>query len=148
MSMLSAHRKSPGGAATPRGRTRRTSSMSTRKANADPSTRHKTRYRGISYRVRADGSRTYAVYHAGRYSPVDGGEQDALSKQAELRGQTARGQAPTKPTKLTFNEVAEQWLESKHRLRPYTLLSYRSTLDRVLVPRFDGVKLEIGRAHV
>ena len=115
--------------------------MSITKANADPTKRRKTRYRGISYRTKADGSRSYAVYHAGRYWPVHGGEQDALVKQAELRGQTARGQAPVKPTRLTFAEVAEQWLESKHRLRPYTLLNYRSTLDRVLIPRFDGVKI-------
>jgi integrase len=107
----------------------------------DPTRRNPTRYRGISYRLRSDGTRQYAVYFRGNYIGVEGGEQDALSRQAELRGQAARGEAPTRPTKLTFAEVAELWLESKHRLRPYTRLNYRATLDRILIPRFGSMKI-------
>ena len=49
----------------------------------DPTRRHGTRYRGISYRERADGTRTYSVYFRGRYVGVDGGEKEALAKQAD-----------------------------------------------------------------
>ena len=49
---------------------------------------------GHQYRPRADGSRAYSVYFRGRYIGVDGGEQEALAKQAELRGKAARGEKP------------------------------------------------------
>ena len=93
--------------------------MSTSKATPGyPCPRIPTRHRGISYRPRANGSRAYAVYFKGRYIGVQGGEQDALAKQAELRSQATRGQAPVRPTKATFTEVAGLWLESKHRSAP------------------------------
>ena len=41
--------------------------MATRKSNGDPFTRHKTRHRGIVYRLRDGGERTYYVYAAGKY---------------------------------------------------------------------------------
>jgi len=44
--------------------------------------RRKTRYRGISYRERKDGTRTYSIYWRGNYTPVEGGENEALPKQA------------------------------------------------------------------
>lgn len=47
---------------------------------ADPTGRHNTRYRGISYRERADGTRASSVYFKGRYIGVDGGEKEALAK--------------------------------------------------------------------
>lgn len=115
--------------------------MAKSKVSADPTRRHNTRYRGISYRQRADGTRTYAIYIRGRYIGIEGGEKDALARQAELRGKAARGEAPVLPTKATFAQVAEQWFASKHRLRPYTRLNYRATLDRVLLPRFGALKV-------
>ena len=115
--------------------------MSKTKATHDPTKRRPTSYRGITSRVKADGSKTYSVYHAGRYWPVEGGENEAVAKQAELRGKAARGEAPVTPTKLTFAAVAEEWLASKHRLRPYTRLNYRATLNRLLIPRFGSKKI-------
>jgi integrase len=117
--------------------------MSTSKASAGPADRfkrHNTRHRGISYRLRADGSRAYSVYAKGQYVQVEGGEKEALALQAELRGKIARGQQVT-PTKATFAEVAEQWLESKRHLRPWTHKNYRAALDNVLLPRFGSMKL-------
>src|SRR6266550_11930 len=99
--------------------------MAKPKATGDPTRRQPTRYRGISYRERSVGTRTYSVYFKGRYVGIEGGEKDALAKQAELRAKAARGETPVVPTKLTFAQVAEQWYESKHRLRPYTRLNYR-----------------------
>src|SRR5262249_33483268 len=96
-----------------------------------PCPRIPTRHRGISYRPRADGSRMYSVYFQGRYVPVAGGEQEALAKQAELRGKAARGEKPVTQSKVSFSELAEQWLESKRHLRPWTRRNYRAALDNV-----------------
>jgi len=114
--------------------------MSKAKASAD-TRRHKTRHRGISYRERRDGSRTYSVYWRGAYLAVEGGEQEALTKQAELRGKAARGEQTQISTKLSFAELAEQWLESKRHLRPWTRKSYRAALENVLLPRFGSMKV-------
>jgi hypothetical protein len=106
-----------------------------KKANADPFRRNRTRYRGITYRERADGSRQYSVYWRGKYLSVEGGEADALAKQADLRGKSARGERVVTPTKTTFGEVAEQWFESKHRLRAGTRNAYRrGSEDEETVP--------------
>src|SRR4051794_11672337 len=105
------------------------------KVAADPTKRHKTRYRGISYRERKDGTRQYSVYWRAQYIGAGDTENAAVAKQAELRDQAANGEAPITPNQLTFATVAEEWLASKHRLRPYTRLNYRATLDRILIPR-------------
>jgi integrase len=106
-----------------------------------PCPRISTRHRGISYRPRADGSRQYSIYFKGRYIGVEGGEQEALAKQAELRGKAARGERPVTPARVTFAEVAEQWFESKRHLRPWTRRNYRAALDLVLIPRFGPMRL-------
>jgi integrase len=112
--------------------------VSRSKANADPFKRRTTRHRGITYRLRADGGKTYSAYHGGRYWPVEGGEREAIVKQAELR---AAGKTPTAPTKRTFADAAEAWLASKRKLRPWTRMSYRDALDRILIPRFGTMRL-------
>jgi integrase len=117
--------------------------MSTSKASAGPADRfkrHKTRHRGITYRLLADRSRVYSVYCKGNYVPVEGGEREALALQANLRGKVARGERVTL-TKATFAEVAEQWFESKRHLRPWTHKNYRAALDNVLLPRLGSMKL-------
>jgi site-specific recombinase XerC len=83
----------------------------------------------------------YSVYFKGRYLPVEGGEQEALAKQAELRGKAARGEKPVTSSKLTFAELAEDWLESKRHLRPWTRKNYRAALDLVLIPRFGHLRV-------
>jgi site-specific recombinase XerC len=106
----------------------------------DPFKRRKTRHRGITYRVRADGSRQYFVYAQGKQHPVAGGEREAITRQAELRGKVARGEKVA-PANLRFREVAEQWFESKRRLRPWTRKLYRAALDNELIPTFGQLKL-------
>jgi integrase len=83
----------------------------------------------------------YSIYFRGRYIGVEGGEQEALAKQAELRDKAARGDKALAPTKATFGEVAEQWLESKRHLRAWTRKNYRAALDLVLLPRFGRMRL-------
>jgi integrase len=64
-----------------------------------------------------------------------------VSVLADLRGRQARGERIIVPTKVTFAEVAEQWYESKHRLRAWTRRGYRDALDNVLIPRFGSWKV-------
>lgn len=118
-------------------------------SSPDRSKRFSTRHRGLSYRVRADGSRTYAGYIAGRQVPVGTNEKDALAKYSELRGKAARGEQVV-PTQLKFGVVAEEWYASKEkRLRRWTLVNYRAALDNVLLPRFGNFKVgQISTAHV
>jgi hypothetical protein len=116
--------------------------MSTRNATPGyPYLRIPTRHRGIYYRPRADGTRQYTVFFRGQYLGAEGGEQEALAKQAELRGKAARGERPVTSTRATFGEAAEQWLASKRHLRPRTRKNYRAALDLVLLPRFGQLRL-------
>jgi integrase len=110
-------------------------------SSQDLAKRNRTRHRGVSYRERADGSRTYAVFFKGRYLPAGTTEKEALAKQADLRGRQARGERIIVPTKITFAETAEQWYVSKHRLRAWTKRAYRDALDNVLIPHFGSWKL-------
>jgi integrase len=104
----------------------------------DPFKRHKTRYRGITYRERRDGDRTYYVYDNGKQRSVEGGEKEAIQLQASLRTQTA----PIVPTRTRFKLVAEAWYEQKKpRLRKRTANYYRSALDLVLLPRFGNAPI-------
>ena len=48
------------------------------KTVVDPSTRNRTRYPGITFRLKKDGGRTYSVRHGGKHHPVIGGEKEAL----------------------------------------------------------------------
>ena len=115
--------------------------MSTKNATRYPCRRLPTRYRGISYRPRADGTRQYTVFFRGKYIGIEGGEQEALAKQAELRGKAARGERPVTASRATFADVAEQWFASKRHLRPWTRKNYRAALDLVLIPRFGQMRL-------
>lgn len=111
------------------------------KPNGDPFKRRATRHRGVSFRVRADGSRAYAVYWQGRYVRAGNTEKEALAKQAELRGKAARGERVVVPAKTTLGEVVEQWFAAKTRIRTSTRRDYRASLDLVILPRFGTWKL-------
>jgi len=107
---------------------------------SDPFKRHKTRHRGIHYRVREGGERTYYYFTNGTYVAVEGGEAEAVAAQAEARGKASRGEVITRG-KATFADVAEQWFESKRKIRAGTRKRYRGSLDNVLLPRFGERKI-------
>src|SRR5205823_7656692 len=104
-----------------------TSSMPRKTVTNDPSKRRKSRYKGITYRVRADDSRAYFVYAGGKQHPVEGGEKDAIVLQAELR---RKPKGTIVSTNVRFRDMAEEWFASKHKLRSWTLACYRDALDR------------------
>ena len=116
--------------------------MSKPTVSADLYKRHKTRYAGVFYRLRADGSRTYAVSFGGKFVAAGNTEKEALAKQAQLRRHKARGEKIVVNGKITFRELAAEWLEIKNsRLRPRTRAYYRDALDLVLLPRFGSWKV-------
>jgi integrase len=100
-----------------------------------------TRYRGISYRERDDGSRVFYVYADGRHHRVEGNEKEALLVQAHLRGKKARGLRVT-PDKTTFGQLAKEWFEiGKTRWATSTQNGYRVALNTHLLPRFGAISL-------
>jgi integrase len=52
----------------------------------------------------------------------------------------ARGEKVA-PAKIRFGEVAEEWFDSKRKLRAWTRKGYRDALDRILLPRFQHMKV-------
>src|SRR5581483_5220300 len=113
------------------------------KPTVAPDKRHKTRHPGITYRIKADGrSRSYFVLVGTKQVLVGSTESEALAKQAEVRGQKARGERIVVNDKTTFAQLAEEWYASKARvLRPRTASYYRQALDLVLIPRFGKWRL-------
>lgn len=110
-----------------------------RSGEHDPYKRWPTRYPGISYRERCDGSRTYYVANGSRHLRVDGGEQEALLVQADLRSKRARGLRVT-PLPTTFRTVAEAWFtRGCARWRLSTQKGYRTALDKHILPVFGTV---------
>lgn len=108
------------------------------KPTVSPFKRYKTRHPGITYRIKADGqSRSYFVLVGTKQVLAGSTQSEALAKQAELRGQKARGERIVVNDKTTFGQLAEEWYASKARvLRPRTAGYYRRALDLVLIPRF------------
>ena len=106
----------------------------------NPYTRRRTRYPGITYRIKADGKRTYSVFAQGKQHRAGHTEAEALALQATLRGKVARGERLT-TADAKFATLAEDWYDSKRLLRPWTLKDYRAALDNVLLPRFGNLKL-------
>jgi integrase len=112
-----------------------------RAAAKDPYKRWPSRYPGISYRARADGSRTYYVARGSRHLRVDGGEQEALLVQADLRSKKGRGLRVT-PLPVTFAELAARWFErNAPRWRRSTKRGYRIALETHLLPVFGSMQL-------
>jgi integrase len=112
--------------------------MVSKQPTPDPYKRHKTRYRGVTYRERADGTRTYFVFSGGSQHPVTGGESAALTLQAELRTTPKIVVASS----VRFHSFSEEWFQAKApRLRQRTANYHRRTLDLVLLPRFGSWKV-------
>jgi integrase len=105
--------------------------VSATQANADRFVRYTTRHRGVFYRLRSDGGRTYYVHAAGRFTRVEGGEAEALARRTQLRGGAVH----------PFSALAEEWLASKRKLRRSTRERYRGSLDLWLLPRLGDLEL-------
>jgi integrase len=106
----------------------------------DPFKRYPSRrHRGVHYRLKEDGSRTYYYFNGKTYVAAGATEGEAVAAQAEARGRAARGEQVT-PAKITFGEVAEAWFESK-KIRAKTRRDYGRSLDNVVLPKFGKKKI-------
>ena len=104
---------------------------------------YSTKHRGLSYRLKNDGTRTYLGYvrGRGRVRLAATEYQVAREEYAELVGAVAKGKKIA-PSSLRFKDVAEQWLDGKNnRLKEWTRRGYRASLDNEILPVFGPRKL-------
>ena len=100
---------------------------------ADLRRRHSTGTPGVSFRLRRDGGKSYAVRLAGRWVTTQGGLREARALKAQTDARKAQGLRVVLPTRRTFSEAGEAWYEeAKRRLRDGTLRDYRADLDRLI----------------
>jgi integrase len=113
----------------------------------DRHTFHKTRYRGLTYRHQADGSKGFYgfVPGRGRTRLQSSGERAALAEWNELRGKVGRGEH-TPTTKKRLVEIgAEHIAEAEMELRRGA--EYRRTFERVIVPALGHRRITEITAH-
>src|SRR5687768_7045406 len=63
------------------------------------------------------------------------------SPSGRRRGLASAAGERVAPSRVTFGEYAERWIESQSQLRPRSLDSYRTALRIHLVPRFGRLRL-------
>jgi integrase len=83
------------------------------------------------HNVRSEQTRRHFRDATGRFSGAGRAERGALARPAA---------APEKPKRL-FSVVAEEWLESKRKIRRSTRERYRGSLDLYLLPRLGDLEL-------
>lgn len=107
-------------------------------------------HRGISYRERSDGSRSYFVFFQDKYLPAGTTQQQALDLQASLRSRKARGERVVVASKRTVREVGEEWLEAeRHRWKEDYANEQRRCLDVEVYAEFgDDLVASIGPREV
>lgn len=102
-------------------------------------------HRGVYYRVNSQGKRRYSIGYTDsdgrwRWHTVPGGLKDATAALADVRARLGKGERVA-PTRQTFDDVAEAWLEQQAHLRPRTLEAYRWALRLHLHPRFGSRRI-------
>ncbi len=100
--------------------------------------RVKTKVPGNYYRETESGERRYSFTYrdsSGRqhWRTVDGGLEEAKAAQAQMVVRKGRGER-IEPTRLTFEQAATRWLDSKSRLRTKTHIGYEGALRNHLLP--------------
>jgi integrase len=115
--------------------------MTTKTVTVDPYKRFKTATPGLTHRFRADGKKTWYSSSGDSKHVRCATRDEALETLERLRGSKRRGERVVVNSRVTFAELAEQWLETRktsgrNPLRERTQRYYRSALDLVLVPRF------------
>src|SRR5438046_2031317 len=112
---------------------------------ADPRRRHRTRRAGVYFRVGADGRKRYLIGYRDssgkqRWRSIEGGIREAEAALDNLRDRMRKGERVL-PSRVTFGEYAETWLDAQSQLRPRTRQAYRWALDKHLFPRFEHRRL-------
>lgn len=111
------------------------------------------RVKGSDGKMRTERSAVYGKVSRWRVRWVDGGGEERTKifqrkpdAQAYLNGLTAdlqRGEyVDPRKSSETFGSVAEQWFATKQHRKPKTVAGYRSLLDTVVLPKWEGVPLK------
>jgi integrase len=104
--------------------------------------RHRTKEPLVTYRKRRDGSRTYYVQHGGTHVPAGSSLEEAKAKKSELVGAKGKGARVILATKLTLTALeAEWWSIAEQGLKEGTRKAYRSSLDKIILPKLGRKKL-------
>src|SRR4051812_5609983 len=103
------------------------------KPNARNARRTKVaKHPGIYFRTGADGKRRYEITYLDstgkrRWQRVEGNLEDAQAALDDVKGRKRRGERVA-PTRATFGEYADNWLETQTHLRPRTREAYENAL--------------------
>jgi integrase len=95
--------------------------------------RFTTPHHGLMHNVRSEQTRSNHGDTASRFTGVGGGQRGALRR-------LATASAPERPKHL-FSVFADEWLESKRKIRRSTRERYRGSLDLWLLPRLGDLEL-------
>ena len=106
-------------------------------------------FSGLYARSRRDGGKTYYLATKSGWTNLGHDKEVAVRRYEELRPRVRKGEDVATATKVTFDALAQQWIERrKHELDTRTLEHYEWALGHLL-PTFGSRKLsEIGAEHV
>jgi integrase len=107
--------------------------------------RYKTRYAGVYYRLNAKGERRYQISYKdsnGRrvFKTVEGNEKDALAARNDVTLRMRKGERVVR-SKMTVQELGEEYLRQTTHLKPGTLKDYGYAFDHWVVPRLGHLKV-------
>lgn len=106
--------------------------------------------KGIRYRLRADGSKSWQYFDArlGRYAAASS-RQDAIDRKGKASLDKSAG-LPAPDTRVRIRDLAEEAREAKRRrLRPSSCRAWEDALDRVILPEVGHLKpMQLGADRV
>lgn len=118
-------------------------------AKPDLQTFHKTRHRGLSYRVRLDGSKSFYGYLPGRGRVLlrASGEREAVSEYGDLRGRSSKGdRTDYRAAKRRLEAIGEEYLaDAESGLKRGA--EHRRQFEKVIVPRLGHRAIGSLTAH-
>lgn len=111
----------------------------------DTRVRHKTKYPGVMYRLRPDGSRQLMYWFMGsdgkpHWKNFPGGERECAKERAKVIARLAHGEKIV-PSRTLFEDFARAWLEEQHGLSPKSVETYRNAIEVHLIPRLGRVRI-------
>jgi integrase len=114
-------------------------------SQTDPRKRHRTKRRGVFFRLGPDGRKSYCVSYRDstgkqRWQNIDGGIREAEAVLDDLKSRMRRGERVL-PSNVTLHEYAATWLDAQSHLRPRTRDAYSWALDHHVLPALGAFKL-------
>jgi len=110
-----------------------------------PVPRHKTRYPSVYYRLDAKGARRYQISYTDStgkrvFKTVNGNEKDALAALNDIKSRMRKGEKVVR-SRMTVQELGEEYLRQTTHLKPGTLTDYGYNLDHWVFPKIGHLKV-------